>query len=97
MVRLWRDTELYLCVPANRSLVVAEYMSNGNGRGIFQCVVQTRFSASYVSQRGQPVLHSDVALNKLRRPNQIKMLVWHREENFTNHEKSLSGKGGIIG
>lgn len=47
---MWLDsggTQNFMCVPVNRSLVVAEHMSNGNGRGILQSVLQTRFSAPH--------------------------------------------------
>lgn len=86
-------TETFICVLANRCLVVAEYMSNGNEK--VQYIVQTRFSAPHVSQRGLLVLHSNVALSKLTGPNQIKTLVW-RSVSTSNYEISLLGKGRII-
>lgn len=43
---LQRDAELYLCVPANRSSVVPEYMSNGHGRDMSQCSTEGSDSAS---------------------------------------------------
>lgn len=67
--RLGRDAELYLCVPANRSSVISEYMNDGNGRDIFQRWLPTRFIAPHVPQRGLPVLHSEAAKSESRGPN----------------------------